>query len=156
MLSANGELDQRSNGLDEWGRRANILPESALEARRLATELRRTLPDCEFGLNIGSEVGIYFYGRFRPAAGVLYQSHVDESLLGDQLLQRIRDSPKYHPSLLTVDTETIARNERLKAVVPQLTTAQNLQHDERLSNRLFDVFIRPAISGRSFPANLEP
>ena len=126
---------------DEWGRRANVLPESALEARRLGAELRRTA-ECEFGLNIGSEVGIYFYGHFRPAAGVFYQSHVDNSQLGGELLERIRHSDRYRPCFLTVGTQTTAGNEQLKQVVPELTSSLGLKRNETLSDPLFDVYVR--------------
>jgi hypothetical protein len=127
---------------DDWSRQANMGPESPLASRHLGLELRRQMPGCEFGLNVGSEVGVYFYGRFRPAAGTFYQSHVDTTPLGDELVNRIRASQRYAPCFLTVGKETIDGNERLKRLVPSLVSAQGLERDDRLSDDLFDVYLR--------------
>lgn len=127
---------------DQWTRLANVLPESVLDAPRLGRDLRRAMPDCEYGLNLGSEVGIYFYGRFRPATGVFYQSHLDDSPLGDELMDRIRRSGRYRPCFLSVDRETIGENTRLQQLVPELTSALQFGRDERFTNSLFDVYVR--------------
>jgi hypothetical protein len=127
---------------DDWSRQANMRDESPLASRQLGLKLRRQIPGCEFGLNVGSEVGVYFYGRFRPAAGTFYQSHVDTTPLGDELYNRIGASQRYAPCFLTVGKKTINVNERLEHLVPSLVSAQGFERDERLSDDLFDVYLR--------------